>query len=123
MKNFMIEIQNAALNKLMTALSDDVQISSDDDIYQAVAHIGKNVNREGEAVWVLNKDTAINAEGELVDVKDYGLIWLGHLVDTKAINGLAQEDHACNIHLPLGTQYFDFMCHFLAETVDLYSTS
>lgn len=51
-------------------------------------------------------------------MKDYGFIWLSHLADTDIINGLAKEDHSSQVHLPLGTNDFNFMCQFLAGRVE-----
>jgi hypothetical protein len=46
MKNFMLQLQNSALAKLLTEVSDELPVTSEDDVFLAVRHIGKNVNRK-----------------------------------------------------------------------------
>lgn len=121
MKNFRIELQSQDLNKLLTALSDEMEFT-ENDVFKAVGNIGRNVTKGGEIVWVLNKELALNSEGELVKVKDYGLLWLGHISDTDAVSGLAKEERGCKVHLPLGKEEFHLMCHFLRANVHVLDT-
>ena len=112
LKNFMIEMTNARLNKLLTELSDQLPDVDENDIYQAVSIVGKNYNRRNVPVWVLNKNVAVDGNGKLVNPKDFGLVWLSHLTKSDGIN-LAKEEYSCKIKLPLGTEAFDIVCHFL----------
>ncbi|KAK3707808.1 hypothetical protein QZH41_011973 [Actinostola sp. cb2023] len=112
MRNYMIQLPNSALDKLLTELSDDLSISSEDEVYMAVTTIGKNRNRQGEEIWVLSKEVAIDGQGQLVKPRDFGMVWISHLADGDGVT-LAKEAQSCRIHLPLGSDIFDTMCHFL----------
>ncbi|CAB4029259.1 Hypothetical predicted protein [Paramuricea clavata] len=119
LKNYMIELTNSRLNKLLTELSDRVTGTDESEIPQAVRIIGKNYNRAEVPIWVLNEDVAIDAEGQLVDPKDFRLVWLGQLTNGDGVH-VAKHEHACNIKLPLGFESFDIMCHFLNGSLGTY---
>ena len=107
----MIEMTNARL-KLLTELSDQLPDVDENDIHQAVSIVGKNYNRRNVPVWVLNKNVAVDGNGKLVNPKDFGLVWLSHLIKSDGID-LAKEEYSCKIKLSLGTEAFDIVCHFL----------
>ena len=113
----MIKLSNACLNKLFTELSDQLPLQETEEIHQAVSIIGKNLNRKGVPIWVFNDAVAVNTEGVQVNPEDFGLVWL-----SKLFNGdemlVAKETHTCTIKLPLGTQAFDIMCHFLNRSLE-----
>ena len=112
LKNFMTQMSNSRLDKLLTKLSDQLSIADECAIHQAVRIVGKNYNQTGVPVWVLNQNVAIDAEGELVEPNDFGLVWLSHMMNGDGIN-MAKEEYSCDIKLPLGTETFNIMCHFL----------
>ena len=114
----MMQMSNSRLDKLLTELSDQLPVADESEIHQAVRIVGENHNRAGVPVWVLNQDVAVDAEGELVDPKDFGLVWLSHMTNGDGIN-MAKEEYSCNIKLPLGTETFDVMCHFLNGSLEV----
>ena len=103
-------MNNADLEKLLTNLA-DLLTTDENNISLAASVVGKNCNRNGDPIWVLNENVAVDRAGQIVTPEDHGLTWLGHLIKDDTI--VAEDGHKCSITTPLGTVHFDILCHFL----------
>ena len=82
MRRYSISVNNLTLDKLLTKLTEDVQIpEQDEEILKAVSVVGKNIGIGGEPVWCLNKDVTIDKDGCLTKAEDHRQIWVSHLTD------------------------------------------
>jgi hypothetical protein len=116
LRKYSIQVNNVTLDKLLTGLVDEIDLPDDDDILKAVYTVGKNSNSHGQSVWVLNNEVAIDKNGQLVKLNDFGFEWLGNLTEGDGVN-IARDADSCTIHTPLSTESFDIMCHFLAGSL------
>lgn len=114
MKKFTFQISNPELEKLLTKLADSLT-TDENDILLAASVVGKNYNRNGDPIWVLNENVAVDRAGQIVTPEEHGLTWLGHLIEDDTI--VAEDGHKCSITTPLGTVHFDILCHFLGGSL------
>lgn len=112
-------INNATLDKLLTKLSEDIEIPNDDrEVLRAVSTVGKNESTTGESIWCLNKSLALDKYGALVSMEDFNLEWISHLTEGDG-HYIAQQNLACKVEpAELTNVYYDVMCHFLAGTLE-----
>lgn len=76
-------------------------------ILLAVSVVGKNINRKGQAIWVLNENVAIDSNGQTVRPEDYHVTWLGSLIKDKT--SVLKDSHKRWITTPIGTVHFDIL--------------
>lgn len=114
MKKFTLQISNPELEKLLTKLADSLT-TDENDILLAASVVGKNYNRNGDPIWVLNENVAVDRAGQIVTPEEHGLTWLGHLIENDTI--VAEDGHKCSITTPLSTVHFDILCHFLGGSL------
>lgn len=62
----------------------------------------------------MNKELALDVEGNEVICEDYGLQWNSRLTEDDG-RFIAKRELACSGEGPLTTKYFDIACHFLAD--------
>ena len=110
LKKFTLQINNADLEKLLTNLADSLT-TDENDILLAASVVGKNFNRNGDPIWVLNENVAVDRAGQIMTPEEHGLTWLGHLIEDDTI--VAEDGHKCSITTPLSTVHFDILCLFL----------
>ena len=116
LRKYSLLVNNVTLEMLLSGLVDDIDIPDEDDISNAVYTIGKNTNKRGESVWVLNNKVAIHKTGQLANPRDFGFEWLGDVTDGDGVL-IARANDSCSIQTPLSAESFDIMCHFLAGTL------
>lgn len=114
LKKFTLQINNADQEKLLTNLADSLT-TDENDILLAASVVGKNFNRNGEPIWILNEKVAVDRTGQIVTPEEHGLTWLGHLIEDDTI--VAEDAHKCSITTPLSTVHFDILCHFLGGSL------
>lgn len=114
LKKFTLQISNTDLEKLLTKLADSLT-TEENEILLAASIVGKNFNRNGDPIWVLNENLAVDRGGQIITAEDHGLTWLGHLLENDSI--VAQEAHKCSITTPLSSVHFDILCHFLGGSL------
>jgi hypothetical protein len=81
-KRLSVQMTCNQLDTLLSKLESEVDIP--ETVPRAIAVIGKQTNpgaKNKPPIWVLNKDVAINQEGEIVNPVDYGFVWISHLVE------------------------------------------
>lgn len=87
-----------ALKKFKLA---DSLTMDENDILLAASVVGENFNRNGDLIWVLNENVAVDRAGQIVTPEEHGLTWLSQTV--------AEDGHKCSITTPLrqgfGTQW------------------
>ena len=114
-KRFSIQLTSVQLDALLMVMESAVNIPS--TIPKAVSVVSRNTTQKGDKeIWALNKDLFIDASRKIVHAKDEGVCWIGHLVKDPG-NNTAREERSALVHLPLTSQNFDFMCHFLRGSV------
>ena len=113
-------MNNLTLDKLLTKLTEDVQIpEQDEEILKAVSVVGKNIGIGGEPVWCLNKDVTIDKDGCLTKAEDHGLIWISHLTDIGNGKEIADESLSARVEKgEITNAYFDAMSHFLGGSLE-----
>lgn len=114
LKKFTLQINNNDLEKLLTNLADSLTTDVS-DILLAASVVGKNFNRKGDPLWVLNDNVAVDRAGQIVTPEEHGLTWLGNLIEDDTI--VAEDGHKCTITTPLSTVHFDILCHFLGGSL------
>lgn len=62
LKKFTLQLNNADLEKLPTSLADSLT-TDENDILLAASIAGKNFNRRGDPIWVLNENLAVDSTG------------------------------------------------------------
>jgi hypothetical protein len=108
-----IHLPPSTMDGLLCKLEEDI----DDVILKAVSIVGKNVGNDGQPIWVLNKEIAIDQHGNLVNnIKQHGLVWLSNLTEGNGVD-IARAEYQADVVLPLSNQGFDTMCHFLKGTL------
>lgn len=114
-KRLSLTMTSNQLDSLLTEMESRLEIPQ--VVPRAVMVVGKNSHPStGKNVWILNQTFAVNENGESVSANEEGYLWISNLVDLGCPE-VANTQRVASIHLPLTTQWFDIMCHFLKGTL------
>lgn len=106
--HFNVRMGPMQLRTLMTDLSDKC-----DGLKIATRIIGRN-ETGNDPVWIFNADQAVNEDGDMCRIEDYGRAYVGNMIPhDKILEGHARDIFAPHIHEPLTNDWFDIVCHFL----------
>ena len=97
-----LALSEAQFSSFFQFLKEDVESL---EIVKAVTHIGGQSN----GVWVLNKETQINADGEVIPKQDQEFIWMGETL-AERYPSLTFSEFTPTVTLPLDSTILSRYC-------------